>query len=93
MFRTPFLIALSLAIAFGLGVPSVWWALDRTSALATLSIAEWSAEPFEGTSQADPYSRPARRGKPGCRSAMPRASPSSPTATGMEQRCGGTATT
>ena len=57
MFRTPFLVALSLAIAFGLGVSSLWAALDRFDGLSRLAVGEWTAQPFAGMPQADPYSR------------------------------------
>lgn len=57
MLKTPFLIALTLAIAFGLGAGSAWWALDRFDGLSTLVVGEWSAQPFAGTPDADPYSR------------------------------------
>lgn len=57
MLRTAALVALALAIAFGLGVASVWSALDRFDGLSRMTIGEWSAQPFAGTADADPYSR------------------------------------
>ena len=57
MFRTAFLILLSLAIAFAVGVSSLWLALDRFGGLSRTTIGEWSTEPDAGTVDADPYSR------------------------------------
>lgn len=57
MFKTPLLIALTLAVAFGLGVGSLWMALDRIEGLSRLVVGEWTAQPFAGTPDADPYSR------------------------------------
>lgn len=57
MFRTAFLFAIALAIAFGLGVPSVRWALDNFGGMARVSVGEWTAEPYTATADADPYSR------------------------------------
>lgn len=57
MLKTPVFMALTLAIAFGLGVSSLWWALERVDGLSQLTINGWSARPFAGSERADPYSR------------------------------------
>lgn len=51
------LTILTLAIAIGGGVGSIWFALDSDFGFASIRIGEWVASPTRGTPQADPYSR------------------------------------
>lgn len=64
MFRTPLLVALALAIAFGGGVSSAWYAMQAFEGSGVLAIGPWSAYPDAGTARADPYWRARAARKP-----------------------------
>ncbi|MDQ0454302.1 DUF1214 domain-containing protein [Rhizobium paknamense] len=64
MFRVPFLVAVALAVAFGLGIQSALLALDATVGFGEIKIGSWRAFPEAQTSSADPYAR-AHRAKAG----------------------------
>lgn len=51
------LLALSLAIALGVGGWSARWALGRSADLGTESVGPWTANPLAGSVDADPYSK------------------------------------
>lgn len=57
MFRTIFLISLTLFIAIGGGAGSVWLALNAAEGIGTVRIGEWTAFPEVGTPEADTYSK------------------------------------
>ncbi|MFD1327587.1 DUF1214 domain-containing protein [Mycoplana ramosa] len=57
MFRIPLLVALALAITFGLGTFSAVWALKATIGFGSIAIGPWNAFPNAQTSSADPYAR------------------------------------
>ena len=57
MLRTIATVLIVLAIAIGGGAASVWYALGATGGLGALEAGVWTAYPFAGTPQADPYSR------------------------------------
>ena len=64
MFRVPFLVAITLAIAFGGGIYSTLRLLDATSGFGAIRLGAWQAFPDAQTSAADPYAR-AHRAKAG----------------------------
>ncbi|WP_165214330.1 DUF1214 domain-containing protein [Affinirhizobium pseudoryzae] len=57
MFRLPLLVALSLAIAFGLGIWSTLVALDATTGFGAIKLGAWEAFPEAQTADADPYAK------------------------------------
>lgn len=57
MLKSTFLTALTLAIAVAGGAGSVWLALERDFGFGTITIGSWTAFPYHGTSDADPYAR------------------------------------
>lgn len=57
MLKTAFLIFVTLAIALLGGGASVWYALKANESLGAVTIGEWTAFPYVGTADADPYSR------------------------------------
>lgn len=57
MFRTPLLVALALAIAFGLGTASAVWALKATIGFGSIALGPWNAFPDAQTAAADPYAK------------------------------------
>jgi hypothetical protein len=65
MLRLPFLVALALVTAFGLGIGSAVGMLDASSGFGAIKLGAWSAFPEAQTSLADPYARShrARAGK------------------------------
>jgi len=65
MFRLPFLVALALVTAFGLGIGSTVMMLDASSGFGAIRIGPWTAFPLAQASDADPYAKShrARAGK------------------------------
>lgn len=65
MLRLPFLVALALVTAFGLGIGSTVMMLDASSGFGAIRIGPWIAFPQAQTAEADPYARShrARAGK------------------------------
>lgn len=57
MFRLPFLVALSLLTAFGLGIGSAVMMLDASSGFGAIRIGPWAAFPQAHTAKADPYAK------------------------------------
>lgn len=57
MFRLPLLVALSLAIAFGLGIWSTRVALEATIGFGAIRLGAWEAFPQAQTADADPYAK------------------------------------
>ena len=57
MLRVPFLIAISLAIAFGGGIWSTLVALDATIGFGAIKLGAWEAFPRAQTAEADPYAK------------------------------------
>ncbi|MCD2177466.1 DUF1214 domain-containing protein [Rhizobium sp. C1] len=57
MFRVPFLVAVALTIAFGVGILITKSAISRSSGFSALEIGVWQAYPKAQTSEADPYAR------------------------------------
>ncbi len=57
MFRVPFLVAIALAIAFGVGILITKSAISRSSGFSALVLGAWQAFPKAQTSEADPYAR------------------------------------
>jgi hypothetical protein len=57
MLRTPLLTALSVIVAIGGGVGSVYYALDRSEGFGALHAGQWTAYPSAGTPEADPYTK------------------------------------
>ncbi|SOC35524.1 hypothetical protein SAMN05892877_101399 [Rhizobium subbaraonis] len=57
MFRIPLLVALALAITFGLGTFSAVWALKATIGFGSIALGPWNAFPTAQTSRADPYAK------------------------------------
>ena len=56
MIRTIFLTAVFLATALGVGIGSVWYALNTNRSFGAIQIGSWIAYPTAGTPDADPYS-------------------------------------
>ena len=65
MLRLPFLVALALLTAFGLGIGSAVSMLDASSGFGSIRLGPWAAFPEQQTDRADPYARAhrARAGK------------------------------
>ncbi|QRM54702.1 DUF1214 domain-containing protein [Sinorhizobium sp. BG8] len=65
MFRTPLLVALALAIAFGVGIVTSVLALRATIGFGAIALGPWKAFPQAQTADADPYAKAhrAREGK------------------------------
>ncbi len=57
MFRVPFLVAISLIIAFGGGILSTFAALEATEGFGSIKIGAWDAFPEAQTIEADPYAK------------------------------------
>jgi hypothetical protein len=57
LFRLPLLVALSLAIAFGLGIWSTLVALEATIGFGAIRLGAWEAFPQAQTADADPYAK------------------------------------
>lgn len=57
MLKTAFLIFVTLAIALLGGGASVWYALKTNEGIGAVTIDGWTAFPYVGTADADPYSR------------------------------------
>ncbi len=57
MFRVPFLVAISLIIAFGGGILSTLAALEATEGFGSIKIGAWDAFPEAQTIEADPYAK------------------------------------
>ncbi|MFB2550997.1 DUF1214 domain-containing protein [Ensifer soli] len=55
--RLPLFVAVSLAIAFGLGIWSVLAALAAAPGFGTIAIGGWTARPAAQTDRADPYAK------------------------------------
>ena len=64
MFRTVFLVLVTLVIAVGGGAASVWYTLQAQEGVGATTIGSWTAYPSMGAPDADPYSkaRAAREG-------------------------------
>jgi hypothetical protein len=65
LFRTPLVIAIALAVAFGLGILSSIYALRATVGFGAIALGPWTAFPSAQTTDADPYAKAhrARDGK------------------------------
>ncbi|MDX3928854.1 MAG: DUF1214 domain-containing protein [Shinella sp.] len=65
MFRIPLLIAVALAVAFGLGILTSVWAMRATVGFGAIALGPWVAFPQAQTAGADPYAKAhrARDGK------------------------------
>lgn len=63
MFRLPFLIMVSLAIAFGVGAWSASATLKATSGFGAIRLGPWNAYPDLQTADADPYAKAHRAGE------------------------------
>jgi hypothetical protein len=57
MFRLPFLVALALITAFGLGIGSAVAVLDASSGFGAIRIGPWTAFPVAQSKSADPYAK------------------------------------
>lgn len=57
VFRLPFLVLISLAIAFGAGTWSTWVAMQATSGFGALALGPWRAFPDLQSAAADPYAK------------------------------------
>ncbi|MCO6186710.1 DUF1214 domain-containing protein [Rhizobium sp. L1K21] len=57
MFRVPFLVLLTLAIAFGGGIYATQYAIRYSTGFGAISVGAWQAFPKAQTSDADPYAR------------------------------------
>ncbi|MCP8897040.1 DUF1214 domain-containing protein [Shinella daejeonensis] len=57
MFRIPLVIAIALAVAFGLGVTGSLWALRATVGFGAIALGPWTAFPTAQTVDADPYAK------------------------------------
>lgn len=57
LFRIPLLVALALAITFGLGTLSAVWALKATIGFGSITLGPWSAFPDAQSADADPYAK------------------------------------
>jgi len=57
LFRIPLVIALALALAFGLGVAGSVWALRATVGFGAIALGPWTAFPAAQTTAADPYAK------------------------------------
>ncbi|WP_377295293.1 DUF1214 domain-containing protein [Rhizobium sp. SG2393] len=57
MFRIPLLVALALAVAFGLGTFSAIEALKVTLGFGGITLGPWTAFPQAQTADADPYAK------------------------------------
>lgn len=57
VFRLPFLVLVSLAIAFGAGTWSTWVAMRATSGFGALTLGPWQAFPDLQSAAADPYAK------------------------------------
>lgn len=57
MLRLPFLVAIALLTAFGLGISSAVGMLDASSGFGAIRIGPWAAFPEAQTTAADPYAR------------------------------------
>ncbi len=57
MLKTAFLILVALAIALVGGGASVWYALKANEGGGAVTIGTWTAFPYLGTPDADPYSK------------------------------------
>jgi hypothetical protein len=65
MLRTVFLVLVTLVIAVGGGAASVWYTLQAQEGVGAVTIGPWTAYPWVGAPDADPYSkaRAAREGR------------------------------
>ena len=57
MLRLPFLVALALLTAFGLGIGTAVGMLDASSGFGAIRLGAWAAFPEAQTDQADPYAQ------------------------------------
>jgi len=57
MFRLPFLVALALITAFGLGIGLTVMMLDASSGFGAIRIGPWAAFPEAQIADADPYAK------------------------------------
>ncbi|MDB5524854.1 MAG: hypothetical protein JWM58_2617 [Rhizobium sp.] len=57
MFRLPFLVALALITAFGLGIGSTVMMLDASSGFGAIRLGPWAAFPEAQMADADPYAK------------------------------------
>jgi hypothetical protein len=57
MFRLPFLVALALLTAFGLGIGSTVMMLDASAGFGAIRIGPWKAFPEAQMPDADPYAK------------------------------------
>ncbi len=57
MFRLPFLVALALITAFGLGIGSTVMMLNASSGFGAIRIGPWTAFPEAQMPDADPYAK------------------------------------
>ncbi len=57
MLKNAFLIFVVLCISIVGGGASVWYALQANEGIGAVTVGEWTAFPYVGTADADPYSR------------------------------------
>ncbi|MGR6431565.1 DUF1214 domain-containing protein [Rhizobium sp. PAMB 3174] len=57
MFRIPFLVAVGLLVAFGVGILSSIYALKATEGFGAIRLGAWTAFPRAQTADADPYAK------------------------------------
>jgi len=57
MLKTAFLVLFVLAISIGGGGASVWYMLKANEGVGAVTIGQWTALPYLGTADADPYSK------------------------------------
>ncbi len=53
--RIIFQVLFVLVIGFALGGTSAWYSIQRSHGIGAININEWTAWPFSGGSEADPY--------------------------------------
>jgi hypothetical protein len=49
-------LAVAIAVALGIGIPSAWYAIERGRLFGSVTVGGWTAWPQEGSANADPYS-------------------------------------
>ena len=57
MFRVPFLVAIALATAFGVGIGSAVMMLNASSGFGAIRLGPWASFPLAQTVDADPYAK------------------------------------
>lgn len=57
MLKVAFLVLVALCVSIIGGGASVWYALKANEGIGAVTIGEWTAFPYIGTAEADPYSK------------------------------------